>query len=337
MAKPRVFVSSTYYDLKHIRSSLENFIDSLGFESILSEKGQIPYSPDVPLDESCYKEVGNADIFIIIIGGRYGSEKSGSEEKTDKSFFERYDSITKQEYKSAVDKDVPTYILIDKSVYSEYKIFLKNKNNELINYSQVDSVNIFHLIENILLQPKNNPVHQFDRYNDIEVWLKEQWAGLFRDLINQRSKQTQIASLSSQVSTLAEINITLKRYLEEVILKVSPEGSAKLIAEESKRLDEGKQLSLLKDNSLFNYFDIIFSISIDDFRDALIKSKSREDFVNTLLKSENEETRNKVIQSFLHNNEANTALNKARKIMGLDPFNFALDLKNKKKKTKDVT
>ena len=47
MAKPRVFVSSTYYDLKHLRSSLENFVESLGFEPVLSEKGDIAYAPDV--------------------------------------------------------------------------------------------------------------------------------------------------------------------------------------------------------------------------------------------------------------------------------------------------
>jgi hypothetical protein len=38
MAKPRVFVSSTYYDLKHIRASLELFIESLGFEAIFPRK-----------------------------------------------------------------------------------------------------------------------------------------------------------------------------------------------------------------------------------------------------------------------------------------------------------
>ena len=82
MAKPRIFVSSTYYDLKHLRSSLDNFIQSLGFESILSEKGDIAYSPDTPLDESCYREASNADIFVLIVGGRYGSATS-KEEKTE--------------------------------------------------------------------------------------------------------------------------------------------------------------------------------------------------------------------------------------------------------------
>lgn len=33
MAKPRVFISSTFYDLRQIRSDLDNFIDTLGYEA----------------------------------------------------------------------------------------------------------------------------------------------------------------------------------------------------------------------------------------------------------------------------------------------------------------
>ena len=316
MARPRIFVSSTYYDLKHIRSSLENFIDSLGFDSILSEKGHIAYSPEIPLDESCYREVGNSDIFLIIIGGRYGSEKSESKEKKDKQFFDRYDSITKQEYKSAVEIDVPSYILIEKSVYSEFEIFLKNKENKSINYVHVDSINIFHLIEDILSQPRNNPVHQFDRYNDIESWLKEQWAGLFRELLNQRSKQTQLASLSSQVSTLGEVNRTLKRYLEEVISKVSPDESAKLIEDESKRLNQAKQLELLKSNDLFRFLNKQLGMSIEDFRDTLIKTKSLKDFLDNIKSDSKAE--NSTYLALKDFNRTKIDLNKARKIMDLN-------------------
>src|SRR5256885_8779743 len=127
MAKPRVFVSSTYYDLKHIRSSLEVFIESLGYDAILSEKGVIPYTPDIPLDESCYREVQNSDIYVLIIGGRYGSEISLNKKSSSKEFYDQYESITKREYKNALDKDIPTYIFIDRSVYSEYQTFLNNK------------------------------------------------------------------------------------------------------------------------------------------------------------------------------------------------------------------
>src|SRR6476661_774651 len=102
MAKPRIFISSTHFDLKHIRSSLDLFIDSLGFESILSEKGDIAYSPDLPLDESCYREVESIDIFVLLIGGRYGSEVSSTHEFDASNFMVRYESITKKEYETAV-------------------------------------------------------------------------------------------------------------------------------------------------------------------------------------------------------------------------------------------
>ena len=41
MAKPRIFISSTFYDLRQIRSELDLFIQTLGYDTILSEKGNI--------------------------------------------------------------------------------------------------------------------------------------------------------------------------------------------------------------------------------------------------------------------------------------------------------
>ena len=158
MPRPRIFVSSTYYDLKHIRASLDLFIDSLGYDPVLSEKGDIAYTHDRPLDESCYREAENSDIFVLIVGGRYGSEASGSTASIKGQFYDRYESITRKEFESAITKDIPVYILIEKGVYSEYRTFLKNKDRQDINYAHVDSVNIFRFIDEILSLPRNNPV-----------------------------------------------------------------------------------------------------------------------------------------------------------------------------------
>ena len=36
MSRPRVFISSSFYDLRHIRTSLESFVESLGYEAVVS-------------------------------------------------------------------------------------------------------------------------------------------------------------------------------------------------------------------------------------------------------------------------------------------------------------
>lgn len=321
MAKPRIFISSTYYDLKHLRSSLDLFVESLGFESILSEKGDIAFSPDTPLDDSCYREASNADIFCLIIGGRYGSESSGREKKEKKGFFEKYDSITKKEYEEAVKKEIPTYILIESSVYSEYHTYLRNKENSDIHYAHVDSENIFKLIEDILAKPKNNPVHTFEKFADIELWLREQWAGLFRELLQRLSDQQQIGNLSTQVDDLKEINNTLKRYLENVMSKVSPDDSPALIKFEEERLEERKRLKYIRENEWTKFIMSEGAISFDEYINAIKKAKSFDGFarlIGSLSKGDNSEEDISTILSELP--EARSDFNDNRKAMGLSSF-----------------
>ena len=73
--KPRIFVSSTFYDLKYIREDLSNFIKAHDFEPIMFEDGDIGYTPGRPLDESCYETMRSTDIVILIIGGKIENEK----------------------------------------------------------------------------------------------------------------------------------------------------------------------------------------------------------------------------------------------------------------------
>lgn len=253
MAKPRVFVSSTFYDLKHIRSSLEGFIESLGFEPILSEKGHIAYSHDQPLDESCYREISGADIFVMLIGGRYGSEKSGGEAPRDTGFMARYDSVTKQELKTAIGKDIPIYIFIEKPVYADYENYLQNKDNDSVRYAHVDSVNTLILIDEVLRMPRNNPVQQFEKYGEIEEWLRLQWAGTFRELLQKESSQKQLSSLQAQVDALSAINQTLRSYMEQIITKLDPERSEEIIKTADSQLREARLVSFLSHADPFEH------------------------------------------------------------------------------------
>ena len=49
MAVPRVFISSTYYDLKQVRNNIGAFIKGLGYETVMHEKSEVAYSQNVPL------------------------------------------------------------------------------------------------------------------------------------------------------------------------------------------------------------------------------------------------------------------------------------------------
>jgi hypothetical protein len=231
----------------------------------------------VPLDESCYREVGGVEIFVITVGGRYGSEASGQRSDLPRDFFERYDSITKKELEEALRRDIPTYVLIDAAVYSEYQTYLRNKDRDNISYAQVDSVNVFRLIEEILSRPKNNPMHTFERFADIESWLREQWAGLFRELLNRMASQQQLAALSSQVSELKEVSGTLRTYLEAVVTSVSPDRSAELIQSEQERLEEAERRKRFANNDFVNYMSHL-SVDLEDAIDAVSNATSIEHF-----------------------------------------------------------
>lgn len=321
MARPRVFVSSTYYDLKHVRASLDLFIDSLGFDPILSEKGDIAYTPDRPLDESCYRETETADIFVLLVGGRYGSEVSGADRKAPITFFERYESITKKEYESASSRDIPIYILVEKGVYAEYQTFLRNKGNSDVKYAHVDSVNVFFLLDEILSRPRNNPVHTFEKLEDIESWLRDQWAGLFRELLRRQSQQQQLTGLSLQVSELKEVNETLKTYLEAVMKGVGKEETSRLIETEEQRLEEIRSQEQLRANRFAQYIEKSEKVPFDVFYEALTSAKTSEEFISALGRNAmGRGVGESVLSTLSVSSRARSDLNQAREIMGLGRF-----------------
>ena len=96
MRKPTVFISSTCYDLMQIREDMRKFIENeLGYEAMLSEKDVFPIRSELTAIENCIQTVEQrADLFILIIGGRYGQLVGGTEK-----------SITNLEYETAKKRE----------------------------------------------------------------------------------------------------------------------------------------------------------------------------------------------------------------------------------------
>lgn len=194
MARPRVFISSTFYDLKHVRGELEKFIKDLGYEPVLNERGHIPYGSSEELENYCYAEIEKINIVISIIGGRFGSSSRGNE---------KY-SISNMELKTALKQNKQVYIFIESGIHSEYQTYLKNKGNNIV-YSHVDDKKIYSFIEEVYSLPNNNQIASFDNVYFITSYLKEQWAGLFESYLEYQER----AQMAKGIEKIQEIADTL--------------------------------------------------------------------------------------------------------------------------------
>jgi len=202
MARPRIFLSSTYYDLRHLRGELEVFIREMGFEPVLNERGHIPYGSKKRLEDECYDEVELGDMLVSIVGGRYGSSSAKEPH-----------SISQVELKTAIKSGKQVYIFIEKGVHAEYGTWNANKTPDglvdpNIKWRHVDNPKIFEFIDEILALPNNNQYAPFEMGRDITIYLKEQWAGLFQRFLREaeRSKEVElVARLENASNTLNDL------------------------------------------------------------------------------------------------------------------------------------
>ena len=107
---------------------------------------------------------------------------------------------------------------------------------------------------------------------------------MFRDLLNRKSQQQQLATLNSQVTELKAVNETLKKYLEAVMNRVSPDDSSRLIASEEKRLEEVKRNEKIRENRWYNYVmdRSAQKLPFDVFVEAMKRAKTFDEFVKTI-------------------------------------------------------
>ena len=162
-----------------------------------------------------------------------------------------------------------------------------------------------------------------NRFSDIESWLREQWAGLFRELLNRQSQQQQFAALTAQVSGLKEVNETLKKYLEALMTGVTPDKTSELIESEERRLEDMERQSALKDNRFIRFIIDNFEVSFDDVMLILKKATSPENLSDLVAtKSLREDASYFIINLLKDVPGAQNDLNNARLIIGADPFPF---------------
>ena len=92
--RPRVFVSSTIYDFRDLRSALKFHLEELGYEVMLSEFNDFRKDLDQNSYVSCLKLIDDCQYFILFVGGRVGGWYDVSKKI----------SITQMEYRRAYER-----------------------------------------------------------------------------------------------------------------------------------------------------------------------------------------------------------------------------------------
>lgn len=218
MAKPRVFLSSTYYDLKHVRERIERFLVNFGMEPVLFENDNITFEFNKPLDLSCYNEVKTCHMMVLIVGGRYGSAASGEKvSQNNKELYEQYVSITRKEHETASMVGIPSFVFIDKNVYAEYQTYKKNKkifeDKIPFNFAHVDDINVFKFIS--ILEP-TTAIKTFENVEEIENYLENQLSGMLFIYLQQLQRKRKDDEMLDAISSLESISQRMNEMLSAI-------------------------------------------------------------------------------------------------------------------------
>lgn len=214
MAKPRVFISSTYYDLKYVRERLERFIRSYNCEPILFESDKVYFHPNQAIDKSCYDEVKTCHLMILIIGGRYGSTAT----EQDKEQYENNTvSITQKEFETAMSIGIPVLTFIDMNVYADYETFINNSVlPENFAFAHVDDVKIFSFIRMV----NQSAIKTFNRIEDIEQYFSNQISGMLYDYLVGLQKQKENEVIQNSVEQLNSVSNNMQNMLNSIAEKI---------------------------------------------------------------------------------------------------------------------
>lgn len=227
MASPRVFISSTCYDLADERDSLSEFCDTFGFDTTLSERGDVFYHPDMHTHTSCIRETSNCHLFVLIIGGRFGGKY-----KVDPTR-----SITNAEYAAAIQNGTPVFTFVKQDVLNDHNVWQRNKKQPFakqIEYPSIDvqehAEEIFKFIDSVRQAPVNNGIFGFRLGREIQELLRKQWASMMFDYLQNRTITKQISITNDALGNLAVVSGKIEELVKNIYRNVDAVGANSAIA-----------------------------------------------------------------------------------------------------------
>lgn len=183
--KLTLFISSTCYDLAQVRENISQFCESIGANALVSEQGNFPVDPSTSAVENCLKVVRErADIFLLVVGGRYGS------------LSETGKSVTNLEYLEARSIGIPKYVFVKRDVLSLLPVWQANQEADFS--SVADNPKLFEFISS-LRSSGEVWIFPFDTALDLTATLRTQLSYLFLDSLKWRRMLQSLEPISSKL------------------------------------------------------------------------------------------------------------------------------------------
>ena len=170
---PSVFVSSTMYDLGELRTGLQQFVDGLGWRAVLAERDSFSVDTSESTVENSLRNVReNSDIFVMVVGARYGSIDPDSDK-----------SVTNLEFLEARARRVPIYVFVKADVLAQLQVW---RDNPEADFSRVvDTARVFEFVDSFY-GTGNLWTFPFSTAAEIVDKLRTQFAYLTRDALGVR-------------------------------------------------------------------------------------------------------------------------------------------------------
>jgi hypothetical protein len=157
-ALTRIFISSTVYDLKDLRNTVQNALRHFGYAVLASEDGSIPVDSSQHSYDICLKAARDSECLIAIIDGRFGGTMPDG--KT---------SITQAEIEAALGIGKQVLVFVRQAVWDAkevYNVFRKT-GQPFVPSTIVHDERVFGLIDVVRKRARANWIFQFNLPDDL--------------------------------------------------------------------------------------------------------------------------------------------------------------------------
>ena len=165
------------------------------------------------------------------------------------------------------------FAVVEQDALADYNIYSRNKQNKNIdvsklNYRNVDSIKVFDFIDEVQKNAVNNALVPFSTANEIEIYLKQQWAGMMYNFLSDQAENRRMGSV---LDSLTLMNQRIEN-LATQILQIVGTNSDKAMAEFNQQMQKHaviQFLDKLKIESTIKPIDIANNASFEDLMDSL--------------------------------------------------------------------